>query len=68
MKYSKGKSTYLQCTNCGNIYKVDQAFSTESLYIDSLCKCCGNKKALNLGEDENDIYIYYDVTKDERYY
>lgn len=60
--------TYLQCCNCGEIFRVKRKYKDEALYIKSLCSRCGNRKALNLGEDKSDIYLYYDVTKDDRYF
>ena len=66
MRKSEGR-TFLQCTDCGKIYRVDRAYSIESLYVDSFCPRCNNGRALNIGNDEMDLYLYYDVTKDSRY-
>ena len=34
----------------------------------SYCNKCGSMMALNLSEDENEIYKYLDTNKDPRYY
>ena len=67
MKESKDR-TFLQCTRCGKVYSVENKIDIESLYIESYCRRCGNGKALNLGDNANDIYIYYDNSLDKRYY
>ena len=64
----KGEQTYLQCCHCGEIYTVERKMSIEKLYINSYCPNCEHEKAINLGSDPNDIYLFYDVTLDERYF
>jgi predicted RNA-binding Zn-ribbon protein involved in translation (DUF1610 family) len=60
--------TYLQCTNCGEIYRVDDYISAEKVYINSYCPYCGHERALNVGNSLDDIYIYYDVTLKKDYF
>lgn len=64
----KKTKTWLQCTGCGRIYQIPQEVSIEKLYIMTNCPTCGITKALNLGEQKEDIYYFYDVNMDNRYY
>lgn len=68
MKYTEGKQTYLQCCHCGKIYTVNRKSNIEQLYINSVCPNCSHGKSINLGDDPDDIYLFYDVTLDERYF
>lgn len=60
--------TWVQCTGCGKIYQIPQRVSIEKLYIITNCSTCGITKVLNLGEQKEDIYYFYDVNTDPRYY
>lgn len=60
--------TFLQCTNCGKIYRVNERISIETVYVDKYCPHCGHKRALNCGENEDDLYTLYNPGLDERYY
>lgn len=60
--------TFVQCCRCGKVHNVKRKYDEEALYIESTCPKCGHDKALNLGEDENDLYLYLDVNLCERYY
>ena len=60
--------TFLQCTDCGKIYDVYDDISIEALYVHSCCPRCGHIRALNIGNSEDEKYLYYDVSLDERYY
>ena len=64
----KGKGCWVQCCQCGNIYHIKEPVPAEKLYITSECERCGNEKALNCGNNKDDIYIYYDQVLDERFY
>lgn len=60
---------WLQCTQCGEIYFVDQKVPIDKLYVTSVCaRGCGCEQALNLGDDESEIYYYYNSNLDERFY
>lgn len=63
-----GDITFLQCRKCGKIYSVERKFNTEDYIVENVCLRCGHDKALNLGEKEEDIYLYYDNSLDERQY
>lgn len=60
--------TYLQCCNCGKIYKTYEYVDIESIYIDSYCPCCEHFFALNCGTNKNDIYNLYNFNLDERFF
>ena len=60
--------TYLQCTNCGEIYQIDRKISMEKIYVNSYCPYCNHTRALNCGQDKADLYIYSDPVLDKRYY
>ena len=68
MSGAKEQGTWLQCAHCGKIYHVDQKVPIDKLYIESVCARCGCGQALNLGDDESEIYYYYDSNLDERFY
>ena len=67
MGKSEGR-TYAQCTFCGKIYNTDDEIDVEELYINSYCPRCGHAKALHIGNNPNDVYLYYNPHNDERYY
>lgn len=60
--------TYLQCTNCGEVYDVYEDISIEDLYVQSYCPKCGHTRALNIGNSEDEKYLFYDPCMDDRYY
>ena len=62
------KQVFLQCTDCGKIYRAIRNASVEQLYINNECPSCGHYRAINLGPNQDDIYLYYDVSLDERYF
>ena len=64
----KKKETWIQCNECGNIHRIQCSVPVEELYVIAKCPRCGFMTGLNLGDKKEDIYIYYDATKDERYY
>lgn len=62
------EKTWLQCLNCGRIYIVDRVIPIERSIVNSHCKRCGNKKALNCGYNEDDVAELQNYFLDERYY
>lgn len=60
--------TWVQCTGCGKIYQIPQRVSTDRLYVMTNCSRCGVTKALNLGDNKDDIYYFYDINLDNRCY
>ena len=61
---------YLQCCHCGRIHKQQVQCKNDDLYIDGIqCKRCHQTvKHLRCGESTSDVYMYYDVVLDERFY
>lgn len=64
----KKKKTFVQCTNCGKIYQISHSVDVEKLYITAYCQECESRIAINLGDNISDIYKYYNVNLDDRYY
>ena len=66
----KRKEAWVQCTNCGRVYQtlVSDKTTIEDMYIIDDCPNCGVITTLNLGENEEDKYLYYDVNLDASYY
>ena len=62
------QGTWVQCTHCGHIYHIDDKVPIDKLYVASGCPRCENFKALNCGENREDVYLYYDPVLDKRFY
>ena len=66
---SRDKGCWIQCTNCGAIYWIEEEVSIDKLYVASYCPKCGEYgNGLNCGDKEEDIIIYADPVLDKRYY
>ena len=66
---SKAKTEYLQCCNCGHIHQEKILCRDDDLYVLTNCDCCKEiVNHLRCGENQEDIYKYYDCTKDFRFY
>lgn len=65
----KRKAQY-QCMNCGSLHWIkDPPDIDDELYIKLRCSHC--KQTTNhlwVGNAPEDLYLYYDVTKDNRYF
>lgn len=60
-----------QCMNCGALYWIEDPpdIDEDEIYIKMKCKCCGKEtNHLWVGDDSADLYLYYDVNVDPRYY
>lgn len=66
----KMKETWVQCTNCGKVYQtlVSDSTTIEDMYIIDDCPNCGVVTVLNLGDNEDDVYLYYNCNLDDRHY
>ena len=64
----KKKKTFVQCTNCGKIYQISHSVDVEELYVTAYCKECESRMAINLGDKEEDIYLYMNPNLDERFF
>lgn len=67
---TREKSQY-QCMNCGTIHWIEDPpdIDEDELYTKMRCKHC--KQIVNhlwVGTEPGDEYIYYDVSKDNRYF
>jgi transcription elongation factor Elf1 len=67
---TKQKSRF-QCMNCGHLHWIEDQpeIDENELYIEIRCKKC--KQVVNhlwVGNVPEDLYLYYDVTKDSKYY
>ena len=67
---NRERDEYLQCCHCGHIHKQQVQCNNDDLYIDGIeCdKCRQEVKHLRCGEDPSEVYMYYDVVLDERFY
>ena len=60
--------TYVQCQCCGHIYQIASKVSIEDSIMQSECPRCGDLVGLNLGDREEDIYLFMNANFDFRYY
>jgi hypothetical protein len=67
VKSGEQDHTWVQCQCCGKIYAITQKISIDTLFVKSVCRC-GYDKALNLGHDRDDVYLYINPNVDGRYY
>ena len=68
-----GDKVWVQCSRCGALHQVkskDASISDDALYTEPIyCpRCRDGTKHLLIGENEEDVYIYGDITLDERFY
>ena len=69
MKSQSNDGAFLQCQTCGEIFQVDRKYGFDIMYIRSYCPQCKKAKVvLNLGEDAQDLYIYYNANLSRRDY
>ena len=65
-----GRKEYSQC-QCGRIQQAElkKCKVIDDIYVELYCpRCRQTMRHLLCGDKEEDIYIYYDVTKDLRFY
>ena len=68
MGAGKEKGCWVQCQNCGHIYHIERYVPIDKLYITCECPKCDSSQGLNLGDNEDNIYLYYDANMDFRFY
>ena len=69
MDGNKEKGCYIQCQQCGHVYWIEEDVPIDKLYVASVCARCGEcGNGLNCGDEEEDIYAYYNPNLDERFY
>lgn len=64
----KKNFTYIQCQTCGEIYQIPCGISIEETFIAVNCPECGVTIGLNLGDEQDDIYLYMNPNVDNRYF
>ena len=67
----KKQKAHFQCMHCGHLHWIEDPpkIDEDELYIEMRCKKCKCiTNHLWVGETPEDLYQYYDVTKDSRYY
>lgn len=62
------KTSWIQCTICGEIHKSTNVYAMEDLYVEDHCLNCDSYVGLNLGKDADALYELYDVSLDARYF
>lgn len=60
--------TYIQCQTCGEIFRIPCAIPIDETFIAVICSECGVTTGLNLGCEEDDIYLYMNPNVDSRYF
>lgn len=68
MNTEKRDSTWIQCQNCGNLYLIDKNIPIDVSIVRSECPRCGEYSGLNVGDNEEDYYLYMNPNVDERYF
>lgn len=72
MEECRHNEQYYQCLECGRVHRANTEKVIDlgdDTYYETLCpNCRGVTKHLWVGADEDDIYMYYDVTLDETYF
>jgi hypothetical protein len=68
-----GNAVWVQCAQCGKLHRVkskEALISDDDLYTKPIfCpKCRDGTKHLWCGENQEDIYMHYDVNLDPKYY
>ena len=67
-----GDVVWTQCQVCGKLHRVQHkhtSISDDDLYMKIFCpKCKDTTKHLWCGENEAEIYMYYNANLDPRYY
>lgn len=65
-----GEKSFIQCQCCGCLHQVKTKDTSEDdLYIEEYCpKCRDETRHIWCGENREDVYIYYNVNVDPKYY
>lgn len=60
--------TFVQCQNCGNVFQAEGKFKIDELYINYYCPKCGTYRVIQLGENYEDIFEFYNVNIDNKFF
>jgi hypothetical protein len=68
-----GDKVWVQCAICGKLYEIkskDVSISDDDLYTEPIfcSRCRDGTKHLLIGEHKEDVYLFGDITLDDRYY
>ena len=64
----KKKGNWLQCQECGTVYLFPHKIQVEEIFIKANCPMCGMTTGLNLGDKEEDVYLYMNENLDNRFF
>lgn len=62
------RGSWIQCTTCGEMHKSCSEYPIDEMYVNDYCPNCNSYKGLHLGNREEEIYEFYDVNLDVKYY
>ena len=63
------REIWMQCQSCGKLHKIRIQYNIEDVYIKLHCpECRDQTHHLICTEDEREIYEFYNVCADPRYY
>jgi hypothetical protein len=63
------REVFVQCQNCGKLYKREIEYNIEDIYIKLDCSGCRDDTThLICSEDEDEIYHLYNLNADPKYY
>lgn len=68
MVAARNEQIWVQCTSCGEIYCIEETVPNDKLYVTSICPRCDNDRAINCGDNQDDIILYCDPHLDARYF
>ena len=64
----KRKTCWIQCQECGTVYIIPRKIPIEKIFVKTNCPHCGVTTGLNLGDSEDDIYLYMNPNVDRFIY
>lgn len=64
------EKVWTQCQCCGKLHRIQvDNMSEDDLYITTRCPCCRDEtKHLWCGENREDVWMYYNVNLDSKYF
>lgn len=62
------ESTWIQCQCCGKLYQVDRKIPISISIVRTECPRCEEYSGLNVGYDQDEIYLYMNPNVDERFF
>lgn len=68
MSTEREQKSWVQCQECGHVYQLQYQVPDDELFVYERCPVCEIRFGLNLGTNEDDIYLYLNQNVDPRYY